>query len=265
MAKRRRRRKKSNSYEFEYWNVVAALILIVLPILAFGLGKPLGFVGRYFRIFSVLLFGMFDWLFLIGLLLLGFYLLFKKERPRFLSTKSIGLIIFLVGLFAIAHISYADNNVGFNQIQDATGRDLQVVIDAIKNGTEYTVKGAGVIGGAILSLFTMAFDKTGTTIVGIVSIVLGITIFTGFSIVDVIKEGYEKEKESIKAKKEEKQRQKEQDKNDVVHNPGFDVGKPVKINNNLGNDDEDEKPKLVVSSVDELKKMQDEVKEKKES
>ena len=48
MAKRRRRRKKSSGYEFEYWNVVAALILIVLPILAFGLGKPLGFVGKYF-------------------------------------------------------------------------------------------------------------------------------------------------------------------------------------------------------------------------
>ena len=264
MAKRRRKRKKKSSgYEFEYWNVVAALILIVLPILAFGLGKPLGFVGKYFRIFSVLLFGMFDWLFLIGLLLLGLYLLFKKELPRFLSSKSIGLIIFLIGLFAIAHISYADGNVGFNQIQDATGKDLQVVMDAIKDGTEYTVKGAGVIGGAILSLFTMAFDKTGTTIVGVVFIVLGITVFTGFSIVDVIKESYEREKENIKQKKEEKQKQKENEKEDVVHNPGFDQSKPVKINNNLGNDEEEEKPKLVVSSVDELKKMQDEVKEDK--
>ena len=264
MAKRRRRRKKSSGYEFEYWNVVAALILIVLPILAFGLGKPLGFVGRYFRIFSVLLFGMFDWLFLVGLLLLGLYLLFKKVMPRFLSSKSVGMVIFLIGLFALAHISYAEGNVGFNQIQSATGKDLQVVFDAIQTGSEYTVKGSGVLGGAILSLFTMAFDKTGTTIVSIVFIVLGITVFTGFSIVDVLREGYEKEKENIKQKREEKLKQKELDKNDVVHNPGFNDNKPVKINNNMGSDEEEEKPKLVVSSVDELKKMNDEVKERKE-
>jgi hypothetical protein len=59
--------------------------------------------------------------------------------------------------------------------------------------------------------------------------------------------------------KEEKDRAKEEEKNDVVHNPGFDKDKPVKINNNMA-PEEEEQPKLVVSSVDELKKMQDEVK-----
>ena len=259
--KRRRKRKSSSSYEFEYWNVVAALILIVLPILAFGVGKPLGIVGKYIRIASVYMFGMFDWLFLIGIFILGVYLLFKKELPRLISTKSIGLMIFLVGLFALAHIGYADGNKGFSEIQSATGKDLGIVLKAIQDGTSYTVKGAGLIGGILLSLFTMLFDKTGTTIVSIVFIALGITVFTGFSIVDVLKESYEKGKTAIDKKKEEKKK----DKDDIVTNPGFDKNKPVKINNNMDPDDED-KPndgKLVVSSVEELKRMQDEVKQEK--
>ncbi len=259
MPKKRKRRKK-NSYEFEYWNVVAALILIILPVLAFGLGKPLGIVGQYVRIISVLLFGMFDWLFLLGLMILGLYLLFNKSMPRLLSSKSVGLVIFLIGLFALAHISYAEGNEGFNQIQAATGKDLQVVIDAIKNEAEYSIKGAGVTGGAILALFYGAFAG-GTSIVAVVFIVLGITVFTGFSIVDVLKEMVENGKENIKQKKEEKQKQKEAEKNDIVNNPGFDNNKPVKINNNMNPDEDEDKPKLVVSSVDELKRMNDEVKE----
>ena len=207
MAKRRKRRKrKSNNYEFEYWNVVAALILIVLPILAFGVGKPLGIVGKYIRIASVYMFGMFDWLFLVGLFILGLYLLFKKELPRLISTKSIGLMIFLVGLLALAHIGYADGNKGFSEIQAATGKDLGIVLKAILAGSSYTIKGAGLTGGILLSLFTMLFDKTGTTIVSIVFIALGITVFTGFSIVDVLKESYEKGKTAIDKKKEDKKK-----------------------------------------------------------
>ncbi len=261
MAKRRKRKsKKKNSFEFEYWNVVFALVLIVIPILAIGGGKPLGPVGQYCRIAAVYMFGIFDWLFLLGVLLLGLYLLFKKEMPRLISTKSIGLMIFLVGLFTIAHISYANGNVGFTQIQQATGEDLKVVVDAILNGTDYSIKGAGYFGGLVLSLFTGLFGNgVGTTIVSIVFIVLGITIFTGFSIVDVLKESYEKSKETIKMKREEKNKQKEDD--DIVNNPTFDKNKPVKINNNMADDEEEEKPKLVVSSVDELKRMNDEVKE----
>ena len=257
--RRRRRRKSKQSFEFEYWNVIFALILIVIPILSFGLGQPLGIIGKACRAGAVFLFGAFDWFFLIGMGLLGLYLLFKKEMPKILSTKSIGILIFLIGLLTIAHKSYAVNNVGFNQIQQATGAHLGEVINCIMTGKEYAVEGSGVIGGVLISMFTGLFDLTGTTIVCVIFIILGITIFTGFSIVDAIKEGYEKGKDTIKTKKEEKLRKQEEEKNDVVHNPGFDKNKPVKINNNMA-DDEEEQPKLVVSSVDELKKMQDDLK-----
>ena len=95
MARRRkRRRSKKSSYEFEYWNVVAALILALIPVFAIGFGMPLGPVGKVFRIVAVYLFGMLDWLFLLGVFILGLYLLFKKEMPRLLSTKSIGITLF---------------------------------------------------------------------------------------------------------------------------------------------------------------------------
>jgi len=260
MARRKRkRRSKKSSFEFEYWNVVAALILALIPVFAMGLGMPLGPVGKIFRIIAVYLFGVLDWLFLLGIFILGLYLLFKKEMPRLLSTKSIGITIFLIGLLVIAHLSYAETNVGFNQIQNATVANLNKAVDAIWHGTNYSVVGSGVVGGILLSAFTSLLSKTGAVILAIVFIVLGITIFTGFSIIDILKEGYEKGKENIKTKKEERKKAKEEEKDDIVHNPDFDKNKPVKINNNMA-EEEEETPKLVVSSVDELKKMQDEVK-----
>ena len=74
MGKRKRRKKKSKSFELR--PEFLGIILIVLSILAYGPGKPLGIVGKMARGLAVFLFGSLDWLFIALGLLFGIYMLF---------------------------------------------------------------------------------------------------------------------------------------------------------------------------------------------
>ena len=85
MSKRKKRKNKSRSFEFRPEFI--GIILILLSILAFGPGKPLGLVGRLSRGLAVFLFGSLDWLFIAFGLLIGIYMLFKGDRPSIWSTK----------------------------------------------------------------------------------------------------------------------------------------------------------------------------------
>ena len=258
MAKRRRKKKKTQ-VEFESSSRIVGLVLIIVAILAFGVGTPLGTVGKYLRMFSILAFGFFDWLFLLILFIIGLYMLFKNESPSILNKKFIGIVLVLIGVFAFAHLSYIENGVqNFNEIWTSTKSNMDVAFQNIKNNLGFSVTGSGFVGCSLVFIFNQLFDYVGTKIVSIVLIILGICIFTGFSIVDFIKDGFEKKKEQIKVKKEEKEKIKEETKE--LQN------KEVIINDNNNHDDNKEKelpkepePVLHISSIDELKKITKEI------
>ena len=78
-------------------------------------------------------------------------------------------------------------------------------------------------------------------IVSIILMVVGICLFTGFSIIDFIKNNYEKGKEKIHSNKEvSKEESKEPDKHVIISN---------------GNDDEEDNKHVKISSIDEITKI----------
>ena len=249
----RRKRRKKNSFEYGY--VVFALILIILPILGLGFGHPLGTLGRYVKVFSVFLVGIYYWLFLILVFLTGVYKLFTGELPHAGSIgKAVGLVFFILGLFAFTHISYLDTSTSLDGIYKATMSNNSGAFEAIMADETFNVTGSGVLGALVLALFSFLLDKTGITIVSIILMITGFCFFTGFSVVDFLKESVEEGKKKISKKK---------DKDDEDESPsvtGNEEKKPVIINDNNARKEE-ENPKLVVSSVEELSKMNKEVKE----
>ena len=62
MSKRKKRNKKQSNFELRPEFV--GIVLIILSIMAYGPGKPLGIVGKLSRGLSVFLFGSLDWLFI---------------------------------------------------------------------------------------------------------------------------------------------------------------------------------------------------------
>lgn len=257
MSKRKRRRKKSRSFEMR--PEVIGIILIILSILAFGPGKPLGIVGKLSRGLAVYLFGSLDWLFIALGLLIGIYMLFKGRGPSIFSTKFIGLFLVSVGILVFAHMGYVqDAKGGIDSIYNETFKDLSNTFDLIQKGSNFTSPGGGLIGCSLAVSFNTLFAVTGTKIVSIILIVIGTCLFTGFSIIEFLNNAAGKGKDLIAKKKENKKDRKNDDESD-------DGESVVIINDNNApkehKEESIEEPKLVISSIDELKRMDKEVKE----
>ena len=255
MSKRKRRRKKSRSFEIKPWLV--GLFLIVLSVLAYGAGSPLGIVGKLYRGLIVFLFGSLDWLFLILGLLVGIYMLFKGEGPSIWSTKFFGLFFVSIGILVFAHMNYITDVTGdFVKVYEATFKDLSSTFDLIQKGSNFTSPGGGLIGCSFAVLFKSLFAVSGTQIISILLIVIGACLFTGFSIREFISNATEKGKDLItRSKEKEQDDEDEEEENEPV----------VIINDNNApkehKEEAQEEPKLVISSIDELKRMDKEVKE----
>ena len=263
MAKRKRRKKKKEA-SLEIRPEVYAIFLILLAVLAYGPGTPLGFIGRISRCFAVFLVGSLDWLFIASILFIGIYMLFKGKSPSFWSTKFIGLVLVSIGILIFAHMNYITNiQGGISDIYDATMKDLNTTFDLINDGAEFTSPGGGIIGCSLALLFKSLFAVTGSKIVSVIFIVLGTCLFTGFSIRDFFDKATEKGKDLISKNKDGKT-----DKNDNKDNKDEDKKDSVVIindNNAPKEPSTEEEQKLVISSIDELKRMNSEVKEENEN
>ena len=236
MAKRKRRRSKKKGLEISI--ELYSVLLVVIAIL--GIGK-LGPAGRLIAAFGLFLTGSAYYVFLLILFIIGVYTFIKREWPDFFSTKMFGFYLFAIGILTRMHWNFVElNNGNINLIYKETVDQLvKAFNDLMATGelNELTSVGGGVIGGTFALLFSKLFSYTGMQIVTIVLIVGGICMFTGFSIVDFVKE-------HVDVVKNIKPKHHEEDEEEPKH-------KKVKISN--GN--EDELDKQVVKNIDELKKI----------
>ncbi len=240
MAKRKKR-KDENGKKFEHAPELWGIACIILSILAFGAGRPLGIVGKVMRAFAVFLFGTLDGVFLLVLFILGWYLLIKRKAPSIWSTKVIGLVILAAGILVFSHLVYIQKNDGSaSLIFQATLDDTMEIFNQILSGIPFKTSGSGMIGCSLAVLFNILFDSTGTKIVSIILIVMGACFFTGFSMFEFIRKGYEKGKNILPNINRQREIEKEKDE-----------GTAVIINDSNAPADN----KVVVSNIEELKHM----------
>ena len=239
MAKRKR--KSSNKSKIQLSVEIYAVILVIITII--GIGK-FGPVGRLIASFSLFISGSLYMPFLILLFIIGVYTFWKRDWPEFISTKMLGFYLFIIGVLTFMHWDFVSlNNENSSIIFKETINQLVKGFNALMaTGTigESTSVGGGVIGGVFSILFSKCFSYTGMQIVTITLIIVGICMFTGFSIVDFIRNRVEYVKENLPEK--DKQKPIEEDK---LSN------KRVIISN--GNEQEEDN-KQVIQNLDELKK-----------
>ena len=237
MAKRKKKKVVKN--KFKYTVELYGIIFMLCSIL--GLGK-FGPVGEVIASFGLFLVGSIYMVLLVVLFILGCYLLIKREWPDFFTSRLLGIYLFVLGLLVIMHTDFIAENqnnlmiafqdtmdqltMGFNQVMNSSPLDISA--------------GGGIIGACFSILFAMAFSYTGMTIVAIVLMIAGILVFTGFSIVDFIRDKMAQGKERVN-NKEEKASKKDKS--------------PVIINNGNIDDEEEEEvtPKVKISNINELK------------
>ena len=237
MAKRKRKKKKQLTIRPEIY----AILLIIAAIV--GIGK-LGIVGKSIAAVGIFLTGTIYIAFLVLLFILGIYIFIKGDWPEFFSTKMLGFYLFIIGLLTFLHWDFILNLNGNSSL--IFKNTLTILINLSKTMLEYgtinniTSSGGGIIGGVFAIIFSKLFAYRGMQIVSIVFIVGGICLFTGFSIVDFVRE----QVDVVKEKKEEHDSKITKDDEDEPRSK-------VKISNGSEEYDESDKQKI---TREELKK-----------
>lgn len=234
MAKKKKRKetkKKSTGYSVE----LIGFLLIMISII--GWIPKSGVVGHFIRSFAIFLAGPFDFIFLLSLIIIGIYMIIKREKPDFFNSRLIGFYIFLIGLFVCSHMEYLKDK-DLNGIKIIT-ETISNFFKAISDMQTKANLGGGIIGAVFSCLFVSLLDINGTRVAFITLMVCGFVMTTGFSIYDIMKNFKDKvvEKKEMRKDKKNKEHIKEEEK-------AYD------------NDN-----KVVVSSIDQLIKVEEEPKE----
>ena len=221
MAKKKKRKetkKKDTGYKVE----LIGLLLILIAIIGFI--PNTGPVGEFISDFSVFLVGTWYNLLLAALMVVGVYMMIKREKPDFFTSKLIGLYIVIIGILVFSHVKYLENT---------KLEGLEIITETVNNfmsSKSHVNVGGGIIGAIFSLLFVTLFALNGTRIVTLALLICGSVMFTGVSMYDAIKAIINKLKQYKKKEKEIK------DKKEIE-----------KVEDNYDKDD-----KIVVSSVDEL-------------
>ena len=111
--KTKREKKKGFAYSSELYGVIFLLAGII------GIGKY-GPVGNLISSFAVFLVGVFYNILLVLLIILGGYLIIKREWPNFFTTKMLGFYLFMIGILSLMHEDYisANNYNGIKVFQE---------------------------------------------------------------------------------------------------------------------------------------------------
>lgn len=179
MAKKKN--KKEEKKKFEYSNEVIGIILILSSIIGIGAYGP---AGNFIRSFAVFLVGNIYIFLLLGILVLGGYLILKRKMPDFSNLRWIGFYIILISFLILLHMKYVIlNEQEGSKIITETFNNLLI---AFKSSSAISNSGGGIIGALFTFMFYSLF-RDGTKIVVITLIVIGIILLFNTSILDLIK------------------------------------------------------------------------------
>ena len=193
MAKRKK--KKETKKGFSHSRELYGILLVLASILGIGRYGPVGGMIASFAIFLV---GVFYNVLLVILLILGAYLIINREWPNLFTTKMLGIYLLVIGLLVLMHENYIlQNDSNAIKVFSETVNQLIDSFSNVMKGARPDAIGGGIIGCTFGVLFMLLFSYKGMQIIAWTLIILGFCLFTGFSIVDFIKDKASKAKEKF--------------------------------------------------------------------
>lgn len=213
MAKKKSRKQKKEqpSYSIELKGIVLILIMIIGCC-------PFGVTADVIKGFAGFIAGGWYILPLVATGAAGIYMMVKRERPDFLTSRLVGLYILVLGILILSHTEYI-KQLG----SDVSAWEIiTTTIDNLMAFVNHTVdiQGGGMIGAIFSVIGVKLLTLEGTRVVCFALIICGIIMFTGVSIYDAVKymkEKLDKAKEvkiNRKAEKAAKEAEEEYEKED---------------------------------------------------
>ena len=221
MAKKKKRKedkKPSSGYQIELQGLLLILIAII-GICDFGI------VGNFITGFAQFLVGTAYNILLGCVFVAGAYMIVKRKKPIYFTSKLVGLYIIALALLIFFHTNYVKQlDINSADIITETIDNLMASINGVAK-----IQGGGIIGAAFAWAFVKLLTINGTRVVCIALIICGVVMFTGMSIYDMLKASGNGLKKLVK------------------HNSKKDKEEIKSIEDKYENDN-----KVVVSSVEEL-------------
>ncbi len=202
------KKKKSSSSEsanFPYSVELTGLILILIGLIGF----IYCLVGNFIKQFAMFLVGGWAWIFLLlGFIVLGSYMLFKRKLPKFFSQRLIGLYVIILVILLASHFGFIEQCKNASDIFQSTIDQYMERIATITRGTTLFTSGdasieigGGIIGAILAVVFSSLFGLTGSKIVAAILVVFGVILLFNITFADILK----KLKETFKAMKNEEE------------------------------------------------------------
>ena len=165
MAKKKKKKdNNSNGYSVE----LTGLILILIGIIGFGFG----IVGNLLKQFAMFLAGIWWFIILSILIILGIYMLYKRKMPKFSDQKLIGIYIFIIILLVASHFEFINQTDSAKDIIVETYNNFMERISTMNannslhsTGISTVIIGGGFIGALFASALYACVGKTGTIVI----------------------------------------------------------------------------------------------------
>ena len=186
MAKRKKS-KETNSQGMS--TELTGLLLVLIGIIGFGFG----YVGMIIKEFAMFLLGSWWIVFVIYILLVGLFMLFKRKMPKFFSSRLIGFYLVMLVVLVASHFTFLDKastpaeilKVTFDQFMDRMNT-ISVSNTILNTGNTSIAIGGGLIGAVCISGLYFLFAKTGTVVVISVIALFGLIMLFDITLVDVV-------------------------------------------------------------------------------
>lgn len=234
---KRKKKKSANTTSPKFSVEITGLILILVGVIGLGVFGP---VGNIIKDFAIFLFGSYYNILIILLLVLGMYMLFKRKMPKFFTARLIGFYLILLSGLTLAHMNYVE---GGTKIADVLNNSMEVFLSVInENFVGLSQTGGGIIGLFSSWALVSLLDKVGTYIIVSVVIVFGLILIFNISFSDLL-DNFGTFLENRREKRKEAKKE----------------AKIAKANKQMEKEDEEaeeeeEDDKVVIKSVEELKK-----------
>lgn len=234
---KRKKKKSANTTSPKFSVEITGLILILVGVIGLGVFGP---VGNIIKDFAIFLFGSYYNILIILLLVLGMYMLFKRKMPKFFTARLIGFYLILLSGLTLAHMNYVE---GGTKIADVLNNSMEVFLSVInENFVGLSQTGGGIIGLFSSWALVSLLDKVGTYIIVSVVIVFGLILMFNISFSDLL-DNFGTFLENRREKRKEAKKE----------------AKIAKANKQMEKEDEEaeeeeEDDKVVIKSVEELKK-----------
>ena len=181
MAKKKTRKDTGTKVKFS--TELTGLIFVLIGIIGIGSFGP---VGHIFKSFAIFLMGTWWAIIIILLMILGLYMILKKDLPKFFNGRLIGLYLLLIALLAFSHIDYISDG-DMVKHSDVFQNTIDSFMNTINNSTYINLSqtGGGIIGAFFAWGFANLFDLQGTYILLSVIGVFGLFLALNISITDI--------------------------------------------------------------------------------